>query len=78
VVTELRNRHHKGEINAGINVKKGTVKNITEDNVLQPLLVSTCAVNLAAETVCSILKIDDVVDEFFVVLIRFLFNRLLF
>ncbi|XP_063933081.1 T-complex protein 1 subunit delta-like [Zophobas morio] len=60
VVTELRNRHHKGEINAGINVKKGTVKNITEDNVLQPLLVSTCAVNLAAETVCSILKIDDV------------------
>jgi T-complex protein 1 subunit delta len=61
-VTELRNRHCKGETTAGINVRKGTVTNILEENVLQPLLVSTSAVSLAAETVRSILKIDDVIN----------------
>ena len=30
--------------------------------MVQPLLVSTSAITLAAETVCSILKIDDVVS----------------
>jgi len=60
VVTELRNRHVNGEKYAGINVRKGSVTNILEENVLQPLLVSTSAISLAAETVRSILKIDDI------------------
>jgi len=60
VVTELRNRHAKGEKYAGINVRKGFVSNILEENVVQPLLVSTSAISLAAETVRSILKIDDI------------------
>jgi len=60
VVTELRNRHVKGETYAGINVRKGSVSNILDENVLQPLLVSTSAISLAAETVRSILKIDDI------------------
>jgi T-complex protein 1 subunit delta len=60
-VTELRNRHAMGEKTAGINVRKGRVTNIMEENVLQPLLVSTSAINLATETVRSILKIDDIV-----------------
>ncbi|KAI9002684.1 chaperonin Cpn60/TCP-1 family [Gaertneriomyces semiglobifer] len=61
IVTELRNRHAKGEINAGINVRKGTISNILEENVVQPLLVSTSAIELAAETVKMIMKIDDIV-----------------
>jgi len=61
-VTELRNRHANGETHAGINVRKGTISNIIEENVLQPLLVSTSAVTLAAECVRSILKIDDIVN----------------
>lgn len=61
-VTELRNRHAQGEKTAGINVRKGAVTNILEENVIQPLLVSTSAVSLAAETVQSILKIDDIVN----------------
>lgn len=61
-VTELRNRHAQGEVEAGINVRKGTITNILEENVMQPLLVSTSAINLASETVVSILKIDDVVN----------------
>merc|ERR1712193_303685 len=60
MVTELRNRHANGEKDAGINVRKGTISNILEENVLQPLLVSVSAFSLAAETVRSILKIDDI------------------
>ncbi|KAJ0610893.1 putative chaperonin ATPase [Helianthus annuus] len=61
IVTELRNRHAQGEINAGINVRKGQITNILEENVVQPLLVSTSAITLAAECVRMILKIDDIV-----------------
>jgi T-complex protein 1 subunit delta len=61
IVTELRNRHANGEINTGINVRKGVVTNILDENVVQPLLVSTSAISLAAECVRMILKIDDIV-----------------
>jgi T-complex protein 1 subunit delta len=30
-------------------------------NVIQPLLVTTSAIKLATETVCMILKVDDLV-----------------
>ncbi|KAL0267383.1 UNVERIFIED_CONTAM: hypothetical protein PYX00_009671 [Menopon gallinae] len=61
-VTELRNKHSSGESTAGINIRKGTITNILEENVVQPLLVSTNAITLASETVRSILKIDDIVN----------------
>lgn len=60
IVTELRHRHAQGEKNAGISIKNGGVRaNIEEENVLQPLLVSTSAIELAAETVKIILRVDD-------------------
>jgi len=61
-VTELRNRHAQGEKMSGINVRKGAITNILDENVVQPLLVSTSALNLSSETVRSILKIDDIVN----------------
>ncbi|EFJ24224.1 hypothetical protein SELMODRAFT_102150 [Selaginella moellendorffii] len=61
IVTELRNHHANGEVNTGINVRKGQITNILEENVVQPLLVSTSAVSLATECVRMILKIDDIV-----------------
>eukprot|EP00163_Fabomonas_tropica_P008522 TRINITY_DN1825_c0_g2_i3.p1 TRINITY_DN1825_c0_g2~~TRINITY_DN1825_c0_g2_i3.p1 ORF type:complete len:599 (+),score=154.37 TRINITY_DN1825_c0_g2_i3:199-1797(+) len=61
IVTELRRRHAEGEKYAGINVRKGTVSDMHEENVVQPLLVSTSAINLATETVRMLLKIDDMV-----------------
>ncbi|CAK9834156.1 T-complex protein 1 subunit delta [Anthophora retusa] len=61
-VTELRNRHANGEHTAGINVRKGAITNILDENVIQPLLVSISAITLASETVRSILKIDDIVN----------------
>lgn len=62
IVTELRNRHAKGEKTAGINIRKGTISNILDESVIQPLLVSTSAIELAAETVKMIMKIDDIVS----------------
>jgi len=62
-VTELRNRHASGESNAGINVRRGTITDILEEGVVQPLLVSTSAFTLATECVAMILKIDDLVPS---------------
>ncbi|CAO1619288.1 unnamed protein product [Parajaminaea phylloscopi] len=59
IVTELRNRHALGERTAGINVRKGQITNILEENVLQPLLVNTSAISLASECCSLILKVDD-------------------
>lgn len=61
VVTELRNRHSKGETHSGISVRKGTIINMKEEKVLQPALVTISALTLATEVVRMILKIDDVV-----------------
>ncbi|EDN10512.1 hypothetical protein HCAG_06315 [Histoplasma mississippiense (nom. inval.)] len=61
VVTDLRHRHAMGEKNAGVSIRSGGVKdNIADEKVLQPLLVSTSAIELAAETVKLILRIDDI------------------
>lgn len=61
VVTELRHRHAQGQHNAGVSIRSGGVKDdITEENILQPLLVSTSAIELAAETVKMIMRIDDI------------------
>ncbi|KHN11888.1 T-complex protein 1 subunit delta [Glycine soja] len=42
IVTELRNRHAQGEINAGINVRKGQITNILEENVVE--LIQQCGI----------------------------------
>jgi T-complex protein 1 subunit delta len=61
VVTELRKQHAAGIAGAGINVKHCRVEDMYKLGVVQPLLVSTSAIQLATETVCMILKIDDLV-----------------
>jgi T-complex protein 1 subunit delta len=61
IITELRSQHAQGNHNFGVNVKKCKVTDIAKENVMQPLLVSLSALNLATECVRMILKIDDVV-----------------
>eukprot|EP01147_Barroeca_monosierra_P003141 gene3141-5888_t len=61
-VTDLRARHKEGSKSAGINVRKGMITDILEENVVQPLLVSVSAIVFAAETVRNIMKIDDIVS----------------
>jgi len=60
-VTELRNQHIQGNKFDGLNIKRGRIHNMLEDNVVQPSLVSLSALTLATECVRMILKIDDVV-----------------
>lgn len=63
IVTELKNRHLKGDKNAGINVKKGLISDMVEENVIQPTLTTLSAISLSTELVRMLLKIDDVVSN---------------
>lgn len=63
-VTALRAKHSESGnagVRHGINVRKGQVSDMFEENVVVPLLVPYSAVKLATETVAMILKIDDIV-----------------
>ena len=60
-VTELRNRHNDGNKYAGLNIRKSTIMDMEETEVVQPTLVSASALTLATECVRMILKIDDIV-----------------
>lgn len=60
VVTDLKNRHEMNEVNAGISVRRSGTTNTFDDHILQPVLVSTSSITLAAECVKSILRIDDI------------------
>lgn len=62
VVTDLRTRHARGKCSMGVNVRKGCISDMDEEGVVQPLLVTTSALQLAAETASMILKIDDIVQ----------------
>eukprot|EP01091_Cochliopodium_minus_P012454 TRINITY_DN3774_c0_g1_i1.p1 TRINITY_DN3774_c0_g1~~TRINITY_DN3774_c0_g1_i1.p1 ORF type:complete len:529 (-),score=190.37 TRINITY_DN3774_c0_g1_i1:59-1645(-) len=61
VVTNLRNSHKLGNKTFGINVVKGEITDLANENVLEPLLVKVSAIRLAVECVIMILKIDDMV-----------------
>ena len=54
---ELRKAHAKGNVRAGIDMRDGCISNMYRKNVIQPLLVTTSAIKLVAETLCMILKV---------------------
>merc|ERR1711977_613060 len=60
MVTDLRARHVKGKKYDGINVRKGMITDMLQENVTQPLLVTSSALGLASECARMILKIDDI------------------
>jgi T-complex protein 1 subunit delta len=61
VVAQLRARHAAGESGAGIDARRGAVTDMAAAGCVQPLLVSSSAIALAAECVRMIMKIDDIV-----------------
>jgi thermosome len=61
ILSELRSRHEKGEIWAGIEVISGKVQEMTEAGVFEPLAVKKQIIKSAAEASSMILKIDDVI-----------------
>ena len=61
IISELRARHDKGEIWAGVNVHEGKVRNMKQVNVFEPLAVKKQIIKSASEAACMILKIDDII-----------------
>ncbi|WP_440952766.1 thermosome subunit alpha [Methanococcoides sp. FTZ1] len=61
MLVELRSHHEKGTKTAGLNVYTGTVIDMWENAVVEPLRVKTQAINSAAEAAVMILRIDDII-----------------
>ena len=61
IISELRSRHEKGEIWAGIEVHEGKVKNMEKAGVFEPLVVKKQIIKSATEAATMILKIDDII-----------------
>jgi len=61
IISELRARHEKGELWAGVDVLEGKPKNMEKVGVFEPLAVKKQIVKSATEAATMILKIDDVI-----------------
>lgn len=61
IISELRARHEKGEIWAGIEVHDGKVKDIKKVGIFEPLAVKKQIIKSASEAATMILKIDDII-----------------
>ncbi len=61
ILSELRARHEKGEIWAGVEVHEGKVQNMTKLEVYEPLAVKKQIIKSATEAASMILKVDDVI-----------------
>jgi len=61
VLSELRARHEKGEIWAGIEVNNGKVQDMSKAGVYEPLSVKKQIIKSGTEASTMILKIDDVI-----------------
>jgi len=61
IISELRARHEKGEIWAGIEVHSGKVQSMNNVGVFEPLAVKKQIIKSATEAASMILKIDDVI-----------------
>lgn len=61
VLSELRARHEKGEVLAGIEVLSGKVQDMASAGVFEPLAVKKQIIKSATEAASMILKIDDII-----------------
>ncbi len=61
IITELKARHERGEMNAGIDVHNAGIRDVFAAGIIEPLKIKTQAVTSASEVTNLILRIDDVV-----------------
>jgi len=61
IISELRARHEKGEIWAGIEAHEGKVKDMNKASIFEPLVVKKQIIKSATEAASMILKIDDII-----------------
>ena len=60
ILTELKARHDKGEVNAGINILNNKIENSLTAGIIEPLKIKTQAISSSTEVAVMILRIDDV------------------
>ena len=61
ILPELQAAHQKGDKWAGINVLKGKVENMIQNNVIEPEIVKEQVIKAATEAASMIIKIDDLI-----------------
>lgn len=61
IIADLKTRHEKGEVNAGVDGIKGKVGDLAKANVWEPLVVKRQAIKSASEVSQMLLRIDDVI-----------------
>ena len=61
IISELRARHEKGEIWAGVEVRTGKVKNMKNAGVFEPIAVKKQIIKSCTEAASMLLKIDDII-----------------
>jgi len=61
-LTELKAKHDKGEVDAGLNVFAGRTENMWEKGVIEPLKIKTQAIQSASDAAIMLLRIDDVIS----------------
>jgi thermosome len=61
ILVELRSRHEKGEVWAGVDVFNGKVNDMAELDIYEPLAVKEQIIKSASEVASMILRIDDVI-----------------
>jgi len=61
IISELRARHEKGEIWAGVDVHAGKVGNMEDMGVFEPIVVKKQIIKSCTEAASMLLKIDDII-----------------
>jgi chaperonin GroEL (HSP60 family) len=61
ILSDLRSRHEKGEIWAGIEVVAGKIQDMSKAGVFEPLAVKKQIIKSGTEASSMLLKIDDVI-----------------
>ena len=61
ILVELRSRHEKGDVWAGVDVFNGEVNDMAELDVYEPLAVKEQIIKSASEVAAMIIRIDDVI-----------------
>jgi len=61
VITELKLRHERNEVHAGLNLFENKIENTMAKGIIEPLKIKTQAIKSASEVAIMLLRIDDVI-----------------
>jgi chaperonin GroEL (HSP60 family) len=62
ILTSLRSRHQMGELSIGIDASTGSLMDIADRGVIEPLMLKTRVIEFASEAAGTILSVDDTIS----------------